>query len=351
MNSIFSQLDYIDNIYRVAETEDMSSHIWIVRTASGDSYNYEIQLLDNTVNGIVGETYTFSGFQSVSSLTIINQSIPVGQQNDLLKTIISTTPFTIEGVKQELETQYVTASKLRDIVVTPASQGYNNDEYTLSKVVVRQVTANVDGNIEAENIKYGVTILGVDGTYTGDTVKGVTESGSDIVVDFNATDYYNVQIKNGTKTKGENVIDIIDCENTQVYLGSSGNSKIDLTYATGTVDIDVDIYRSDLTTKIRGTNIVEMGYVGGVVVNGSTITIDNRYDKYILKEDINATYDIEARYSTLNLSLANTSINLSNDSGSSMAVAINCNANNTITVYYNADGSLSDIKLNNTSIL
>ena len=38
----------------------------------------------------------------------------------------------------------------------------------LSKVTVEAVTASIDANIVAGNIKSGVTILGVEGTYTGD---------------------------------------------------------------------------------------------------------------------------------------------------------------------------------------
>lgn len=38
----------------------------------------------------------------------------------------------------------------------------------LSKVTVEAVTASIDANIVSGNIKSGVTILGVEGTYTGD---------------------------------------------------------------------------------------------------------------------------------------------------------------------------------------
>lgn len=38
----------------------------------------------------------------------------------------------------------------------------------LSKVTVEAVTASIDANIVPGNIKSGVTILGVEGTYTGD---------------------------------------------------------------------------------------------------------------------------------------------------------------------------------------
>lgn len=63
------------------------------------------------------------------------------------------------------------APTLQDKTVTPttaeqtitAGDGYDG----LGTVTVEAVTAAIDANITAENIKSGVTILGVTGTYTG----------------------------------------------------------------------------------------------------------------------------------------------------------------------------------------
>lgn len=262
MNNIFSQLDYIDNIYRVAESEDMSSHIWIVRTASGDSYNYEIQLLDNTVNGIVGETYTFNGFQSVSSLTIINQTIPVGQQNDLLETIISTTPFTLEGIKQELETIEVTASKNTDITVSAATQGYDSDKYTLSKVVVRQVTANVDSNIQAKNIAKDVYILGVKGEL--ESVEGVKLDGGELFIDGTYTPQSTY-----FENCNQHLIMIEDScvDAVVVYNGTTGD--FDFSDAKGTITLIGDSSNTDVNFVFEGID----GGLEGVTGSGTTLTI------------------------------------------------------------------------------
>lgn len=62
-------------------------------------------------------------------------------------------------------------ANLEDKTVTPstseqtitAGTGYNG----LGTVTVSAVTAAIDSNIKAANIKSGVTILGVEGTYTG----------------------------------------------------------------------------------------------------------------------------------------------------------------------------------------
>ena len=41
-----------------------------------------------------------------------------------------------------------------------------------SAVTIEAVTAAIDENLVAENIKSGVTILDVEGTYTGETEEG-----------------------------------------------------------------------------------------------------------------------------------------------------------------------------------
>ena len=62
-----------------------------------------------------------------------------------------------------LETQTVTPSTT-DQEIEPQGEG----KIGLSKVTVNAVTADIDENIVAGNIKNGVTILGVQGTYTGE---------------------------------------------------------------------------------------------------------------------------------------------------------------------------------------
>lgn len=60
-----------------------------------------------------------------------------------------------------LEDKTVTPSTSKQTIT--AGTGYNG----LGTVTVSAVTAAIDSNIKAANIKSGVTILGVEGTYTG----------------------------------------------------------------------------------------------------------------------------------------------------------------------------------------
>lgn len=58
----------------------------------------------------------------------------------------------------------------QDVDVTPTTSEQEitaTSGKTLRKVTVAAVTASIDANIVAENIKDGVTILGVTGTYDG----------------------------------------------------------------------------------------------------------------------------------------------------------------------------------------
>lgn len=65
------------------------------------------------------------------------------------------------------------APPLQDRTVTPTTskqtvQKTTSSYYGLGKVTVNAVTAAIDENIVAGNIKSGVTILGVTGSYTGE---------------------------------------------------------------------------------------------------------------------------------------------------------------------------------------
>ena len=64
---------------------------------------------------------------------------------------------------------------LQNKTVTPTTEQQTVTADTgkdgLGTVTVNAVTAAIDSNIKAENIKSGVTILGVEGTYTGESTE------------------------------------------------------------------------------------------------------------------------------------------------------------------------------------
>lgn len=59
----------------------------------------------------------------------------------------------------------------QDVTVAPSTSKQEitaDSGKVLGTVTVKAVTASIDANITAANIKSGVTILGVEGTYTGE---------------------------------------------------------------------------------------------------------------------------------------------------------------------------------------
>ena len=81
-----------------------------------------------------------------------------------------------------------------DKVVTPSTiqQEITNDEgyYGLGTVTVNAVTSAIDQNIVAGNIKNGVTILGVLGTYTGGSTPVAPEPVTITMVEDGALHYH-----------------------------------------------------------------------------------------------------------------------------------------------------------------
>lgn len=67
---------------------------------------------------------------------------------------------TLEPINNQEKTVIATITEQS---ITP-DEGFNG----LSKVVIPGVTNEIDSNILPENIKSGITILGVTGTYTGE---------------------------------------------------------------------------------------------------------------------------------------------------------------------------------------
>lgn len=62
-------------------------------------------------------------------------------------------------------------TEIEELEVTPTTSAQTitaSDVDGYSPVKVKAVTSAIDENIVAENIKAGVTILGVEGTYTGE---------------------------------------------------------------------------------------------------------------------------------------------------------------------------------------
>lgn len=100
---------------------------------------------------------------------------------------------TILGVQGNLEADKPDQSK----TVTPTTSQQNivaDTGYELAQVTVNAVTSSIDANIQAGNIKSGVSILGVTGTLQ----EGITPSGTLDVTDngtYDVTNYASATVR------------------------------------------------------------------------------------------------------------------------------------------------------------
>lgn len=100
---------------------------------------------------------------------------------------------TILGVQGNLEADKPDQSK----TVTPTTSQQNivaDTGYELAQVTVKAVTSSIDANIQAGNIKSGVSILGVTGTLQ----EGITPSGTLDVTDngtYDVTNYASATVR------------------------------------------------------------------------------------------------------------------------------------------------------------
>ena len=101
---------------------------------------------------------------STTNLELLNgiSAVLGGSAGTDIASAISAIAAVASGVLPTLEDKTVTPTTSQQTIT--AGTGYNG----LGTVTVNAVTAAIDENIVAGNIKSGVTILGVEGTYTGD---------------------------------------------------------------------------------------------------------------------------------------------------------------------------------------
>ena len=228
-----------------------------------------------------------SGIEYLSQVTV--QPVTSAIDSDIISTNIKkgVEILGIEGTFEGdfvFQTKSVSASAAEDLIVTPDS-GYD----ALEQITVKKITASIDSDIKAENIKNGIEILGVTGTYAPDpsmtnkyispktyeqeiypdegysyfdkvTIGGVTSSIDSNIVPSNIKEGVTILGVNGAlePVKGEEIY-INPSTTTQVII--PGNSKNAITKAT------VAPVTSAIDAKIISSNIKE-----GVSILGVTGT-------------------------------------------------------------------------------
>lgn len=120
-----------------------------------------VEALKTLYKALGGDSETV--LASTTNLELLNgiSAVLGGSAGTDIASAISAIAAVASGVLPTLEDKTVTPTTSQQTIT--AGTGYNG----LGTVTVSAVTAAIDENITAANIKSGVTILGVEGTYTG----------------------------------------------------------------------------------------------------------------------------------------------------------------------------------------
>lgn len=171
-----------------------------------------------------------------------------------------------------------TMSNNGDVVITPTTQEQTKEQGYYNSLKVSAVTSDIDSNIIAENIKSGVTILGVEGTLETLDTSDATAQASDIVE--GKTAYVNGEKITGNifDSRGhlikpfDNVVQVID----SVHI--TGKMLADPTVVDGTTQCIIDIENSVMANAI--------GLTADKIKKGETILgITGTYEGIVSEEE------------------------------------------------------------------
>lgn len=131
--------------------------------ATADSVKTKIQELINTVNDITGESATdlTSAVGAIDTATQATPTITVSTAGKITASATQTAGYVSAGTKSATRQLTVQAAK----TVTPTTS--NQTAVASGRYTTGAITVKGDANLVAGNIKSGVSIFGVAGTYTG----------------------------------------------------------------------------------------------------------------------------------------------------------------------------------------
>ena len=267
---------------------------------AGDADNITLETFDETINVVTAE------YTKTSEPTLLNGNCKITafmKQSSVAtpagltpeKIVSGNTILGVEGtasvgidtsdatatIKDILEnkTAYVNEEKLTgimtnngDLVVTPNTDEQDHSAGYYNSIQVRPVTATVDENIKAENIKSGVSILGVSGTVTelnGHELEVTPATQQKIIT---PEENYNAIIKVTVDAVTSSIDSNIKPENIKKDISILG--------VTGTME---STDTSDATATADDIVVNKMAYVNGQKVIGNlplfpntrTFTVDN----------------------------------------------------------------------------
>lgn len=185
------------------------------------------------------------------------------------------------NVQPDLESKIVEPTTVQQ-VVTPTT-GYDG----LSSVTVNAVTSSIDQNIQAGNIKSGVSILGIDGTFEGGTLQSKTVSSS--------TTQQTVTPDAGNYGLSQVVVEPYTVESKTTTITTNGTSTVSPTTADALSDVSITVNvqpsLQDKTVNPSTSQQVisaDSGYDGldEVTVNAVTSSIDSNIQANNIKRGV-----------------------------------------------------------------
>ena len=155
------------NNYTDAKNNVVLLHRWqpgIKISESGEwifVYRDEVSglIITNNKSGIP----SFNGFDTIPEKYIPLEVQSTEQEQIFTPKSLNATAFSDVVVKANKRTNITIDASVNSVEVN-ASEGEYSDTYGFKKVVVSPVTRSIDSNIKPENIREGVTVLGVEGT-------------------------------------------------------------------------------------------------------------------------------------------------------------------------------------------
>ncbi len=240
---------------------------------------------------ILGVTGTFEGgtlgTKTVNSSTSSQTVTP--DSGDYGLSSVTVNPYTLDSKTVDCSTgqQVITsdADGLSSVTVNAANlQSRTVDPSTaqvryyptttgaigLSSIAVRAVTSSIDSNIQAGNIKNGVTILGVTGNYQGGTLgtKTVNSSTSSQTITPDSGDYGLSSVTINPYTLDSK---IVDCSTGQQVITSDADGLSSVTV--NAASLQGRTYTPTTTTQTIYPNSSYIGF-RSVTINGVTSSID-----------------------------------------------------------------------------
>lgn len=252
---------------------NVTGNIPIKNSGEGSlSIDTNIQLDDDKIKYIAKTDMLYKA-NSYMSKSYADVAQAIGLSSNKIKS--GETILNIPGSVTELNGQSVEINPTTNQQIIEPESPYNG----ITRAVVSPVDHSIDNNISTNNIKSGVTILGVTGSYEGTNTADATATANDIAMDKSA--YVNGQKINGElsvfddyiQLAGDPVIEGISMELYRV-IPADGILRANCNCRLSTSMTNIARVSGLTANKLKqGENV--LGITGNVVeLNGTTVNVN-----------------------------------------------------------------------------